>query len=206
MFRLRALAIEVLGYDLEMENFDQSPYYRNASGSSNTKTIDLTGTNEVTLIEGHADTRDRWTFNAMTWSNVERILEEGPPYCECMFKGGEGTLDGRLKEYVRSCGHDKWMCNPDLPRRTISIFKAMVKVTHDIEVQLSGIQWSSRWTCSWDGGIRPCGTRYTRRHPSDVLLGRHHGQHTQKLCTDSRSALKRNYGHTTIMYSCRNVV
>ena len=58
LFRLRALAIEVLGYDLEMENFDQSHYYRNESGSSNAKTIDMTGTNEVTLIEGHADTRD----------------------------------------------------------------------------------------------------------------------------------------------------
>lgn len=109
IFRLRTLALEVLGYDLEMENWDQSPYYRNESGSSNTGTIDMSGLNEVTLIEGHADTRDRWSFNAMTWSNVERILEEGPPYCECMFRGGDGKLEKQLKDHVRSCGYDKWM-------------------------------------------------------------------------------------------------
>ena len=114
--RLRTLAKEVLGYDLEMENWDQSPYYRNESGSSNAMTTDLSGIGEVPLIEGHADTRDRWSFNAMTWSDKERILEEGPPYCECMFRGAaDGGLDKRLKDHVRSRGHE-WMSATTSPK------------------------------------------------------------------------------------------
>ena len=61
LFRLRALAVEALGYDLEMENFDQSPYYRNESGAQNKSTLAVAGVGKVDLIEGHCATKARWT-------------------------------------------------------------------------------------------------------------------------------------------------
>ena len=60
----------------------------------------------VPLVEGHSDTRERWTGNLTTFSNEERLKEYGPPYCELMFKAtAEGKLEKRLWEHVRSRGY-----------------------------------------------------------------------------------------------------
>ena len=91
--RLRAPALKCLGYDLEMENFDQSPFHNNEVGAQNKPTLALAGLGAVPLIEGRHDCLQRWTANLTTWSNAERVEEEGPPYCELMFKA---TSDGRL--------------------------------------------------------------------------------------------------------------
>ena len=70
--RVRALAEMTLGYDLDMENFDQSPFYRNESGAQNKATLAVAGENKVALIEGHCDTKARWTGNFTTWSNKDK--------------------------------------------------------------------------------------------------------------------------------------
>ncbi len=81
--RIRAVCLATHGYDPEIENWDQSPFHNNESGSANTPTLAVAGS-LVPLIEGHADTRERWTANLTTFSNKARIQAEGPPYCELL--------------------------------------------------------------------------------------------------------------------------
>ena len=82
VFRIRAFCLSFHGYDPEMENWDQSPFHNNESGSQNIRTLAVKG-REVPLIEGHDDTRERWTANFTTWSNKQRIMNEGPPTASC---------------------------------------------------------------------------------------------------------------------------
>ena len=106
--RVRALCLATNGYDPEMENWDQSPFHHNESGSCGMSTLAVAGTT-VPLIEGHADTRARWTANLVTWSNKQRIRDEGPPYCEFMFKADGDTIAARLREHVARRGVGKWV-------------------------------------------------------------------------------------------------
>jgi hypothetical protein len=112
VFRIRALCIACHGYDPEMENFDQTPYHANESGSLNVKTLAVAGST-VPLIEGHGDTRMRWTANLTTFSDVERIKRGELPYCEFMFKhdikGEESKLELRLREHIRARGYGPWV-------------------------------------------------------------------------------------------------
>ena len=109
LFRLRALCMVLLGYDPEMENWDQSPFHNNETGAQNVGTIAFKGAREVPLIEAHADTRARWTGNFVTWSNKERIVEEGPPYAEYCFKADGEHLVLKLREHIRSRGYGPWV-------------------------------------------------------------------------------------------------
>ena len=107
--RVRALCLAVHGYDPEIENWDQIPFHHNESGSQNVTTLAVAGAT-VPLVECHAMTRERWTANLTTFSNEERLKEEGPPYCEIMFKAtAEGPLEQRLWEHVRSRGYGPWV-------------------------------------------------------------------------------------------------
>ena len=108
--RLRALALKCLGYDLEMENFDQSPFHNNEIGAQNKPILAVAGLSSVPLIEGRHDCLQRWTGNFTTWSDVDRIEREGPPYCELMFKAApEGRVTLQLREHLRSCGYGSWI-------------------------------------------------------------------------------------------------
>ena len=108
LFRIRALCVALFGYDPEMENWDQSPFHNNESGSQNLRTLAFKGASTVPLIEGHADTRSRWTGNFTTFSNEERIKAGEIPYCQCCFKADGEVLQGRLQEHLRSRGYDSW--------------------------------------------------------------------------------------------------
>ena len=90
-----------------MENWDQSPFHGNESGSANVPALAVAG-GIVPLVEGHAATRERWTANLTTFSNKERLLKEGPPYAEFVFKAGD-PMELRLREYVRSRGYGPWV-------------------------------------------------------------------------------------------------
>ena len=103
--RVRTLCEECHGYDPEMENWDQTPFHRNEVGSQNAKTLAVEGAVEVPLIEGHSDTRCRWTANLTTFSNKDRILSGELPYAEFMFKADADVLQARLREHLRSCGY-----------------------------------------------------------------------------------------------------
>ena len=107
--RIRALAMCIFEYDPEIENFDQSPFHRNEVGSQNSATLAVKGSNEVPLIEGHSDTRSRWTMNLTTFSNKERIEQGELPYAEFMFKADGQVLLERLKGHLRSCGAGPWV-------------------------------------------------------------------------------------------------
>ena len=96
------------GHDPSIENWDQSPFHHNESGSQNMPTL-----GEINalcpLVEGHADTRARWTANLMTCSDASRFDNGAPPPpCECMFKADGQQLRRRLQEHVRSRGLDSW--------------------------------------------------------------------------------------------------
>ena len=53
--RARILCMLAHGYDPELENFDQSPFHNNESGSQNTETLAVAGA-FVPLIENHSAT------------------------------------------------------------------------------------------------------------------------------------------------------
>ena len=110
VFRVRAACEILRGYDMEMENWDQSPFHHNETGSANTKTLTVAG-RTVPLLEGHADTRLRWSANFVTWSDHKRVKQQGPPPMECMFRaeGGGATLRPRLESHLRSRGYDPWV-------------------------------------------------------------------------------------------------
>ena len=95
--RVRAACLAIHGYDPELENLDQSPFHNNDTGSQNVCTLAVAGS-IVPLIEGHADTRERWTANFTTFSNKERLRAEGPPYMEFVFKTSGERLEMRLRE------------------------------------------------------------------------------------------------------------
>ena len=105
--RIRAFCIGIHGYDPDMYNFDQSPFHNNESGSQNTPTLAVAG-GKVPLIENHSATRQRWTLNGMTCSNVDRLMEEGPPPAELAFKGAAPT-QLRLRKHIDGRGYGKWL-------------------------------------------------------------------------------------------------
>lgn len=116
VFRLRALCVAANGYDLEMENFDQSPYHANEVGSQNQKTLAVAGACEVPLVEGHADTRERWTGNFTTFSDKQRIMDGEIPYVELMFKAEGQLKEARLREHARSRGYGPWLSIATSPK------------------------------------------------------------------------------------------
>ena len=101
--RLRAACQEMLGYDPEIWNFDQSPFYHNESGSKNLPTLAVAGS-KVPLVELHAETRARWTVNLLTRSDAEGLVRDGPPHVEFVFKADGKDLEARLKAHIRGRG------------------------------------------------------------------------------------------------------
>ena len=104
VIRVRTLAVAVLGYDLEFDDVDQSPFHKNESGSKNVLTLDIKGAPTVPIKEGHAAARSRWSANTMATSSTERAAKIPP--LECMFKGGE-QIENKLKQYIR--GRGDWL-------------------------------------------------------------------------------------------------
>ena len=106
--RVRALCIAIFGYDRDQENWDQSPFHRNESGSKSSKSLAVAGQIEVPLIEGHTDTRARWTANLSTFSNKARIEAGDFPYAEFMFKADGELLQTKLQAHLRERGYPAW--------------------------------------------------------------------------------------------------
>lgn len=79
------------------------------AGSQNVGTIHVVGADVVPLLEGHADTRERFSWNPFTYSDKRSFCGgEKLPTCEILFKGGP-KLEAELQEYVRSKGWSSWM-------------------------------------------------------------------------------------------------
>ena len=116
------MALKLLGYDLEAENFDQSPYHNNETGSKNINTLAVAGL-EVPLVENHSATRERWSGNFTTFSDKQRILNGEIPYVEAMFKSdadptssNKVTLELRVRTYIRSRGYEPWITVATSPK------------------------------------------------------------------------------------------
>ena len=77
VFRVKAALLALKGYDPHVENWDQSPFHHNETGSNNTKTLAVAGV-EVPLVELHTATRMRWTANLTTFSDHARLKEHAP--------------------------------------------------------------------------------------------------------------------------------
>ena len=141
VFRIRTLCVSCFGYDPEMENWDQSPLHNNESGSQNVGTIAFKGQSEVPLIEGHADTRQRWTANLVTWSSKERILKEGPPYAEYCFKAEGDQLVLKLREHLRSRGYGPWVTVVTSPKGSYREADVLNFLDHHLPKFENGRQW-----------------------------------------------------------------
>ena len=139
--RVRALCIEVHGYDPEMENWDQSPFHNNEVGSQNLPTLSVAGCNEIPLIENHTATRERWSGNFTTFSNKQRILDDGPPYMELMFKADGHIIERRLREHLRSRGYGPWLTVATSPKGSYR----EADVLNFLEAHLPLLEGDRRW-------------------------------------------------------------
>ena len=109
--RVRALCLECNGHDPDFENFDQTPYHFNESGSQDGSTLGVCG-ELCPLVEGHAATRMRWSANLGTFSDAERITDgKETPYAEFMFKFVDktGKMELRLRNHIHNRGYGKWV-------------------------------------------------------------------------------------------------
>ena len=80
-----------------------------ATGSKNVGTLHVLGADVVPLLEGHSDTRERFSWNPFTYSDKRSFRDGGTrPTCEILFKGGP-SLELNLRKYVRKKGWSGWM-------------------------------------------------------------------------------------------------
>ena len=142
--RVRALCFAVHGYEPEIENWDQSPFHNNESGSANTSTLAVAG-GLVPLVEGHAATRERWTANLTTFSNKERLSKDGPPYCEFVFKAAGNRMQLRLREYIRSRGYGPWVSVATTDKGSYKT----PDILNFLETHLPSMSGSRRWRIIW---------------------------------------------------------
>ena len=98
VYRVRQLAIRVLGYDLDQDNLDQSPFHMNEAGSKAEKSMSIRGCGVVPLKEGHAQTRERWTLQTHTTSNADRARQVPP--VEIMFKADGDRVQAKVSAAV----------------------------------------------------------------------------------------------------------
>ena len=103
--RIRTLAVETLGYDLSMENWDQTPFHHNEGGSKNVPTLAAIGQCIVPVIEGHSDTKERWTLNTATFSDKQRIMDGDLPGAQFNFKADGEKLEAELQAHCRDRGY-----------------------------------------------------------------------------------------------------
>ena len=98
IIRVRRLAILLLGYDLGIDNMDQSPFHMNEAGSKKVGSLCLRGCGVVPLTEVHSDTRERWTVNTMVRSDFE--AGNSLPPLEVMFKAEGGRMRAQLQQHI----------------------------------------------------------------------------------------------------------
>ena len=108
LFRIRLFIFLAFGYDPLIQNFDQSPFHHNETGSQSQPTLAVKG-GTVPVVEGNSDVKSRWTGNFTTQSRFTGSSGDPMPPAECMFKAEkDGTVDARLQAFLRSRGFPKW--------------------------------------------------------------------------------------------------
>ena len=101
---IRQFAHLVFGYDLLIQDFDQSPFHHNETGPQNKPTLAVRGST-VPVVNGNTDCKFRWTANLTTVSKFTAVAGGQMPATECMFKAEKGgPVDQRLQACLRSRG------------------------------------------------------------------------------------------------------
>jgi len=107
LFRIRLFILLVFGYDPLIQNFDQSPFHHNETGSQDKPTLSVRS-DKVPIKEGNVDVKTRWTANLTTCSRAAVAGGTMTP-AECMFKAAtDGSVDARLQAFRRSRGFPNW--------------------------------------------------------------------------------------------------
>ena len=136
IYRVRQLAIKVLGYDLDLDNLDQSPFHMNEAGSKAEKSMDIRGGGVVPLKEGHAQTRERWTLQTTTTSNPDRARQVPP--AEVMFRAGEKT-ERKLQSAVPSWA--PWLTVVTGPKGSYREDDVLNFIENRLEPRTPGRRW-----------------------------------------------------------------
>ena len=100
VIRVRTLALATVGYDLALWNFDQSPFHMNEAGSKAKRSLCMRGVGKLVIREGHSASRERWSANTMTTSEVSQF-HAGVPPLEIMFRVESSGV--HLLPRLRSC-------------------------------------------------------------------------------------------------------
>jgi len=143
VYRARAAVAALKSYDPHMENWDQSPFHHNETGSENKPTLAVAGL-EVPLVEQHNATRARWSANLTTFSDHARLSKEGPPYAEHMFKADGEILLERLQNHVRKRGYGKWVSVATSEKgsyRTEDVLNFLEKHLPQLRPEDAGREW-----------------------------------------------------------------
>ena len=143
VYRVRAAVAALKSYDPHMENWDQSPFHHNETGSENKPTLAVAGL-EVPLVEQHNATRARWSANLTTFSDHARLSKEGPPYAEHMFKADGEILLERLQNHVRKRGYGKWVSVATSEKgsyRTEDVLNFLEKHLPQLRPEDAGREW-----------------------------------------------------------------
>ena len=141
LFRLRLLMLLRLGYEPQLENFDQSPYHNNEVGAQDKPVLAVKG-GKVPLIEGNHDVKQRWTASLTTFSCTDRIEKGELPYCELMFKAADdGRIKARIKNYIRSRGFPKWFSVTTAPRGSYREVDIIELLDTHLEKWTEGRDW-----------------------------------------------------------------
>ena len=72
----------------------------NEAGSKEVNSLAFKGAPTVPLIESHAATRERWSFNSVTMSSTERIRRRLPGF-ETICKENRGAVGVQLRETIQ---------------------------------------------------------------------------------------------------------
>ena len=139
--RVRALAQEVLGYDLDFDNLDQSPFHMNEAGSQAQKSLSIRGGGVVPLKEGHAQTRTRWTLQTTTTSNAQRARNIPP--VEVMFKAdGDQVKTACSPASLHGPRGSQWS-----PRRRHPTARMMSSTSSTTDWMTGGLTGASEYSC-----------------------------------------------------------
>ena len=139
--RVRKFCLLRLGYEPRIENWDQSPYHNNETGSQNKPILAVRG-GKVPCVEGKSDVKSRWTANLTTSSDVAAIRNGEIPYCQCMFKfETDARKAASLKAYIRSRGFPKWLSVATSPSGSYKEHDVIVFLDEHLEPMYEGRQW-----------------------------------------------------------------
>jgi uncharacterized MnhB-related membrane protein len=139
VLRVRKLIALVHGYDPVVEDFDQSPFHMNESGSRGRGTLALRGCPSVPLKECHAATRERYTANTMTTSSEARARQIPPLEILFKAKGGGSRMLPALRDAIPPWA--PWLAVAASPSGSYSEAEVLDYMERHLEPMHPGRDW-----------------------------------------------------------------